>query len=121
MRQFDHEKLNVYQAGINFVAWSSDLLVAIPKTIPIHNQFERASVSIPLNIAEGNVRRRRADRCRYFDTARRSAIECAACLDVLVAKGLVEQRVIEEGKRMLVEIVSMLVSLIRSNSPTRNE
>ena len=120
MRQFDHEKLNVYRTAITFVAWSSDLLTEIPKSIAVHNQFDRASTSIPLNIAEGNGKYTSADRCRFFDTARGSALECAACLDVLVAKMKIEQSVTAEGKRMLLEIVSMLVGLIRSNSTSRD-
>jgi four helix bundle protein len=120
MRQFDHEKLNVYQASIQFVAWSSDVLTNIPKNMAIHSQFDRASTSIPLNIAEGNGKYTSADRCRFFDSARGSALECAACLDVLVAKTMIEQSVAFNGKEELLEIVSMLVGLIRSNSPDRD-
>jgi four helix bundle protein len=120
MRQFDHEKLNVYQTAITFVAWSSELLTDIPKNISVHNQFDRASTSIPLNIAEGNGKYTSADRCRFFDTARGSALECAACLDVLVAKTMIEESLAIEGKGRLLEIVSMLVGLIRSNSPSRD-
>jgi len=109
MRQFDHEKLNAYQPSISFVAWSSDLLLDIPKNISVHSQFDRATTSIPLNIAEGNGKHTSADRCRFFDTARGSALECAACLDVLVAKTLIEQSVAIEGKGMLLDIVSMLI------------
>jgi len=120
MRQFDHEKLNVYQTAITFVAWSSDRLTDIPKSMPVHNQFDRASTAIPLNIAEGNGKYTSADRCRFFDTARGSALECAACLDVLVARAVIEESVAVEGKGMLLDIVSMLVGLIRSNSPSRD-
>ena len=120
MTQFDHEKLHVYQAAITFVSWSSDVLSDISQSGSTHNQFDRASTSIPLNIAEGNGRHTAADRCRFFDTARGSALESAACLDVLVAKGVLDESVGVSGKTMLVEIVSMLVGLIRSNSPTRD-
>ena len=120
MKPFDHEKLKVYHATITFGAWSSDLLTDIPKSISVHNQFDRASTSIPLNIAEGNGKYTSADRCRFFDNARGSTLECVACLDVLVAKSLIDQAVAMEGKEMLIEIVSMLVGLIRSNSPSRD-
>ncbi len=120
MRQFDHEKLVVYQNAIAFIAWSSDLLIDIPKSIAVHNQLDRASTSIPLNIAEGNGKFTPADRCRFFDTSRGSALECAACLDVLVAKRMIEASVSREGKDLLLDIVSMLVGLIRSNSPERD-
>ena len=119
MRQFDHEKLNVYHTAIAFVVWSSNLLADIPKNVAVHNQLYRASTSIPLNIAEGNGKHTSADRCRFFDTARGSALECAACLDVLVAKTIINESTAAEGKEMLLEIVSMLIGLIRSNSSSR--
>jgi four helix bundle protein len=116
MQQFDHEKLNVYQTAIRFVSWSSELLVDIPKSNAVHNQLDRAMTSIPLNLAEGNGKHTPADRCRFFDNARGSALECAACLDVLVARKIIEGKVAAAGKVMLVEIVSMTVGLIRANS-----
>jgi uncharacterized protein (DUF1501 family) len=51
--QFDHEKLKVYQQSIRFVAWADELLESVPKSIAVHNQIDRASTSVPLNIAEG--------------------------------------------------------------------
>ena len=66
MPQFDHEKLNVYQESIRFVAWTDDLLESIPKSIAAHNQLDRACTSVPLNIAEGNGKHTPADRCRFF-------------------------------------------------------
>ena len=120
MHQFDHEKLNVYQAAIRFVAWVTELLEELPRTPAVCKQLDRASTSIPLNIAEGNGKFTSSDRCRFFDNARGSALECAACLDVLVAKKLIQVPNAVEGKAPLVEIVSMLVGLIRANSETRN-
>ena len=114
---FDHEKLDVYQDAIGFVSWVDELLEGIPKSLAVHNQLDRASTSIPLNIAEGNGKYTPADRCRFFDIARGSALECAACLDVLVAKNRIDSA--DSGKAILVRIVSMLVGLIRSTSPSR--
>ena len=99
--------------------YKRQLLNSIPKSAAAHNQLDRASSSVPLNIAEGNGKYTAKDRCKFFDIARGSALECAACLDVLLAKEEVESEDAFEGKRMLVEIVSMLVGLIRSNSPDR--
>lgn len=114
---FDHEKLDVYQEAVVFVKWVDDLLEGIPKSLAVHNQLDRASTSLPLNIAEGNGKYTAADRCRFFDIARGSALECAACLDVLVAKTRIDSG--DSGKAILVRIVSMLVGLIRSTSPSR--
>lgn len=119
MRQFDHEKLAVYQRSIAFVAWSDDLFAELLKSLAVHGQLDRASTSVPLNIAEGNGKHTPADRCRFFDIARGSALESAACLDVLVAKKRLEAAAAAEGKGILVDVVSMLVGLIRANSEDR--
>jgi len=117
--RFDHEKLNVYQRSLQFVVWVTELLERIPTKLAAHGQLDRASTSIPLNIAEGNGRYSASDRCRFFDIARGSALECAAALDVLVARKVLAEKEIELGKASLVEVVNMLVGLIRSNSESR--
>ncbi len=114
---FDHEKLDVYQDAIRFVSWVDELLKGVPKSLAVYSQLDRAATSIPLNIAEGNGKYTAADRCRFFDITRGSALECAACLDVLVAKKRIDSD--ESGKAILVRIVSMLVGLIRSTSANR--
>ena len=119
MKQFDHEKLTVYQHSIRFVVWATELLESVPKSIAVYDQLDRASTSVPLNIAEGNGKSTPKDRCKFFDTARGSALECAACLDVLLAKKKITSETAENGKTLLIEIVSMLIGLIRSNSPDR--
>jgi len=116
---FDHEKLNVYQASIKFVALAEAILEKVPKTMAIWSQLDRASTSIPLNIAEGNGKFTSPDRCRFFDNARGSAMECAACLDVLVAKQKLSKDETNKEKEILAQIVSMLVGLIKSNSSDR--
>jgi four helix bundle protein len=116
---FDHEKLNVYQESIRFVAWASELLENVPKSVAAHNQLDRASTSIPLNIAEGNGKYTSSDRCRFFDISRGSAFESAACLDVLQAKKMISPETCVEGKKILGSVVAMLVGLIKSNSADR--
>ena len=116
---FDHEKLIAYQRALEFAAWSSPLLDKLPAKLAVADQLDRASTSVPLNIAEGNAKYTPPDRCRYFDGARGSALECAACLDVLVAKGKCTPDEIRKGKEILHETVSLLVGLTKSVSPDR--
>jgi four helix bundle protein len=112
--RFDHEKLNVYQASIKFVTWATELISRVEGKAAVKDQLDRASTSIPLNIAEGNGKFAIRDRCRFLDFARGSALECAACLDVLVAKRLAQTGATASGKEQLFEIVSMLMGLINS-------
>jgi four helix bundle protein len=116
---FDHEKLQVYQESLAFVAWLEPIIQKLPKSIAVSDQLDRASTSIVLNLAEGNGKFTSSDRCRFFDIARGSALECAAALDVLACKGRCELTVVAAGKERLRGIVSMLVGLIKSNSDYR--
>src|SRR5207302_4657403 len=112
--QFDHEKLNVYQASLKFITWATDLLSKLGSRAAVKDQLDRASTSVPRNYAEGNGKFAIRDRCRFLDFARGSALECAACLDVLVAKRLSDETAVWPGKEQLIEIVSMLMGLINS-------
>jgi|SRR5665213_599152 len=118
-RLFDHEKLEVYQESLAFVTWLEPWLQKLPKSIAVRDQLDRASTSISLNLAEGNGKFTSPDRCRFFDIARGSALECAAALDILVCQGRFELSVVTAGKERLRRIVSMLVGLTRANSDYR--
>jgi four helix bundle protein len=119
MSSFDHEKLKVYQDALAFISWLEQFLQNVPKSISARDQLDRASTSIALNLAEGNGKFTSPDRCRFFDIARGSALECAAALDVLVAKRVCTPEQIADGKDSLRQIVSMLIGLIKSNSSYR--
>jgi len=115
--KFDHEKLDVYRYELEFVEWVTPLLdesavSAKGRTREVCDQLDRASLSTLLNTAEGSGKRQRQVRAKFFDDARGSATECAACLDALVAKGIVSSERIVAGKDLLLKIVSMLSGLV---------
>lgn len=101
--QFDHEKLDVYQLELAFVSWVTELIDEVRSTHgakarePL-DHLDRASLSVLFNTAEGNGKRQRRVRARFFDDARGSGTECAACLDALVAKGFCTNERAAEGK-----------------------
>jgi four helix bundle protein len=115
--QFDHEKLDVYQLEVKFVAWATDLILEV-KQVPGMSvrepcdHLDRASLSIMFNTAEGNGKRQMRGRAKFFDDARGSATECAACLDALVARKACSADRITEGKGLLLRIVSILTKLV---------
>lgn len=74
----------------------------------IRDQLLRSSQSIALNIAEGNGKRSPADRPRFFEIARGSAMESAATLDVLVAVAPFPLDESAPGKALLFPVVKML-------------
>ena len=115
---FDHEHLDVYQLELRFVAWVTGLLAKIKqcptsaRIAEVSDQLDRASLSALLNTAEGNGRRQRQTRAKFFDEARGSVTERTACLGALVAKATCTKDDVEEGKEMLLRIASMLTKLI---------
>jgi four helix bundle protein len=116
-RQFDHEKLDVYQTELAFLEWVTELLLEVRKARgdfhrEVCDQLDRSSLSALLNTAEGNGKRQGKQRAKFFDDARGSAVECAGCLDALVAKKLTRQERVVDGKTMLLRIVGMLTKLV---------
>jgi four helix bundle protein len=119
---FDHEKLKVYQEALRFVAWVHPVLERRPGKLAAKDPLDRASTSVVLNLAEGHGQRSHPDRCRYFDRARGSGVECAAGLDVLRVKGFVSDDEVAAGKIILREVVSMTAGLIaRCGGTVREE
>src|SRR3954470_8813506 len=109
---FHHEKLNVYRRALEFAGWSQILIDNLSKKRSTRDYLERAGDSIALNIAEPNGKFSMKDRARFFQIAHGSALECAACLDLFVARGCCEPGGIEKGKAMLEEIVKMLFVML---------
>ena len=110
---FDHEKLDGYQESIAFCGWVGDLLNDITGKAAAKDQLDRASTSLPLNIAEGNGKFSDADRSRFLEIARGSALECAACLDVLAVRKLIATEQLVPAKEQLARIVNMLMGMLK--------
>ena len=112
---FDHEKLDVYRLGLEFLVLAERVIHSLPKgRSHLADQLTRASLSIVLNVAEGAGKFSKGDKRRYYLAARGSATESAALLDVYFQLKLAEEVDHRDGKLMLERIVAMLVKLARS-------
>jgi len=113
---FHHERLVVYQRSIAFVAWTEDVIQEVSARASAKDHLRRASGSVPQNIAEGNAKRTAKEQRRFIDIANGSALECAACLDVLGAKELLAESARDAGKDQLQTVVRMLYGLRRAKT-----
>ena len=106
------EKLDVYRLSIGYVAGVYEKCANLNGVHrSARDKWLRDSQSIALNIAEGNGKTAKADRRRYFEIARGSALECAAIQDVLtVGKGL-DKAESSQRKGELDRIAAMLSRL----------
>lgn len=110
--QLAHERLDVYRLAVEFLALSTKLTESLPASNALADQLRRASLSVPLNIAEGVGKPNgSADAKRSYNIARGSAMECGAILDALRVMKRIEEQDFKNGKRMLVRIVSMLTKM----------
>ena len=112
---FNHEQLDVYRLGLQFLVLAERVIQALPKgQSHLADQLTRASISIVLNVAEGAGKFSKGDQRRYYLAARGSATESAALLDVYLRLELMSEVNHRAGKQMLERIVAMLVKLARS-------
>ena len=117
MTQFDHERLDVYQVSLDFVVLANDIVENLPRGRGhLADQLQRASTSVPLNIAEGGGEFSAADKARFYRIAKRSATECAAILDVCQRLRLLNDSQRASGRELLLRVVSMLVRLAKPTS-----
>ena len=115
MATFDHEKLDVYNAAIVFVALADDVIEHLPRGRGyLADQLQRAATTIALNIAEGAGEFSKKDKARFYRMALRSGTECAALLDVCRKLKLVDEKAASHGRDLLLRIVSMLTRMSRN-------
>ena len=114
MKYFDHERLDVYAATIDFVALADDVVEHLPRGRGyLADPLQRAATSVALNIAEG-AEFSSPEKARFYRMAKRSATECAAVLDVARRLELCAADRLDTGRELLLRIVSMLTKRVRS-------
>jgi four helix bundle protein len=91
---FLFEKLTVYQKAIFFSVTVSKLMDTFPRgNYYLTDQLNRAALSIPANLAEGNGRWHPNDRRQFFWIARGSALECVPIIEVVFQKRLITEEI----------------------------
>lgn len=112
MYTFDHEKLDVYRAAIEFVVLVDKIVDQFPRgRAYLADQLLRAGTSIPLNIAEGAGEYSSSEKGRFYRMAKRSATECAGIFDICKQLGMVDEGLFIKGRELLVRIVAMLTKM----------
>ena len=107
-------KLEVYQLAIRVFTLGAEAGRELPPGHgEIRDQLRRASLSIPLNIAEASGKTQPADQRRFFAIARGSAMECAALVDACRSLEVVGGSLLDQLDENLLSLVRMLSKLAR--------
>jgi four helix bundle protein len=111
---FIFENLKVYQKAVDFAEQIYILTDAFPKGhYNLVDQLSRASLSISLNIAEGNGKFTDNDKKHFFIIARGSAHECIPALEIAKRRKFISVEDCNKLKANLEEIAKMISGLLK--------
>ncbi len=118
---FDFERLDVYKLALEFCSEVNELLDQLPrKEFVLFDQLKRASLSIPLNIAEGSGRWQERDRRQFFLISRGSVFECVPLLTLLEKKGFLDKKNHALLRETLSRLAQMLTKMAQNLSRARD-
>jgi four helix bundle protein len=110
----DYERLDVYQCAIEHLAFVFKSIPCLPRGYSaLVDQWRRAAMSVPLNIAEAVGKTSEADRNNRYAIARGEAMECGAIIDVVRLVDSVPELELVSAKQLLVRVVGMLSKMCR--------
>ncbi len=92
---FGHEKLIVYQKGMQFAALRGALLARLPRRVAACDHLDRGAESILVNM----------------ETAYKATIQSASLVDLATANGVADVSRVEAGRELLRRIAAMLTAL----------
>jgi four helix bundle protein len=106
------QRLDVYQRALEFLALVCEVVGDLPRGHGERaDQLVRAAESVVRNIAEGAGRWSEADAAKHYKIARGEAMECAASLDVMKLRQLIDEARYERGMSLLQSVVAMLTKM----------
>lgn len=110
---FNYRKLAVYQKAKLWVKDVYKLLDTFPpeEKYALCNQIQRASFSVPSNIAEGMSRSSRKDEAHFIEIAYGSLMEVQSQLEIAETLGYINQIDIDWIDEKTMEIARMLSGL----------
>ena len=115
-----YSELIVWQKAMDTVALVYQLTKKLPteEKYGLKSQIQRASVSVPANIAEGYGRTHRGDYLRFLSIAKGSLCEVETYLVLFTKLNFMTKEEIQESWDKVQEVGKMLTALIHSLSPT---
>lgn len=118
MEEIVFEKLRVYQNGIKLVTFVYLTVKNLPTSeqYNVTSQFQRAAVSVVLNIAESQGKNTLADKRNYLSIAKGSAYEMIALTDVSFALHYFSQDKRQEMRSQVFALIKQLNAFIKYNS-----
>lgn len=119
MLNLSHKKLNVYQMALNLLTKIYELTKSFPKgdQFALISQLRRAAISVCSNIAEEASRRSNAEKLRFYEVSRSSAVEIDSQFEISLRLKHVTKNQILESESCLESVFRILSKLISNLEP----
>ena len=117
MSTFSFENLDVYQRALSFSKQVLGLTTDNRGNRSWCDQFNRAAMSVVLNIAEGSGRYHMKDKLNFYYIARGSAFECVPLIDIGTSIHIIDDSTRITLRSDLLAIAQMLTKLIQNTRP----
>ena len=113
--QLKHTELDVFAVLKAFVLSCYKATKSFPteERFALTQQIRRAALSVHLNVAEGCSRKSAAERKRFYEVARGSAIEIDAALDIATGLGYTSKEALSEFGGLLIRSFQLISKMIR--------
>jgi len=109
---FRYRKFKVYQDALILHRKAAHLAERFPKEYwHLADQFRRAALSVPLNIAEGSAKESDKDFNRFIAMSLGSVNETVACCEVAFEAKLFSEREFSEMEGLALEVANQLGGL----------
>ena len=114
MLNLSHKKLDVYQIALNLLKKVYHLTRLFPKEeqFVLGSQLRRATISVCSNIAEGAARKSTAEKKRFYEVSRSSAVEVDMQFEIALILGYVSKDQIPELEQHLESVFRILSKMI---------
>ena len=113
--EFFFEKLDVYQRSLKFSITICKIASNFPfKFARVRDQLIGATISVPLNIAEGSGRKSNKEKINFYKIARSSLFEIKPLIEICRELKLISDENYPGFKKEIIELSKMINGLIKT-------
>ncbi len=114
MLKLNHKKLDAWKVSKEFVKEVYLLIKNFPdnEKFVLISQMKRASLSVPLNIAEGASRQTRLERKRFYQISRSSLVEVDTQLELAIDLNFTDLNQIKNTEQLISRLFALLSNMI---------
>ena len=121
--KYNFENLEVWKLGMELVhnVYKSVKTFPDSEKFTLRDQFTRASISIPLNIAEGSGKPTQKEFIKYIRNSIGSLLETVTCIKIAFQENYIDNKTKEDLKKQTQKLYFKLIALEKSLDPTKRK